>query len=554
MPHSIPTSLPLRIRAGTTAAAAALALTACGGGGGDDPVTPVTPAPATVTLSGEVAVNGTLKNVVVCLDRNANAMCDVGEPASAPTAADGKYTLTYDPAVVTDAATARLIAPVRAGDPSAASTAIDSTHPTVAVAASDYVLSRPAGSGGAINPLTTLVQAGVAAGMTEAVARENVALQLAIAAAKVDAYQDDPATTNEQLPDTARTAALVVETMLESKVPLVVGDQKAALTASSTLANLSYGGASDFYLQTLDRSAKAAGTAGLETTDARSGKVAGVARPEGGSANALYRTAYLGASGWNYCSRNVAIQGTIGNPSRSVSCGVRTTVSFTTGTSVADQAMTDLVTRWQTLASNTINAGVSTAGLVGALGNAKFPAGAEEQVRTNLVLSSDITIDNVWTRGLPQDRNTLETVVARYPASAVALPGPGGSLSMGITTGVLRNLRVAFGAATSATAGAAQFYECDLNADQSVASNCAATATGTYAMETVNGQRILRFSGQPATPAVNYDVVYAQVDWGGGNQWVYRAHAIKPSLQARMSTASRLNGAAWGAMKAQLGL
>jgi len=202
MPHSISTSRPLRIRAGTTAAAAALALTACGGGGGDDPVTPVTPAPATVTLSGEVAVNGTLKNVVVCLDRNANAVCDAGEPASAPTAADGKYTLTYDPAVVTDAATARLIAPVRAGDPSAASTAIDSTHPTVAVAASDYVMSRPAGSGGAINPLTTLVQAGVAAGMTEAVARENVALQLAIAAAKVDAYQDDPATpmTNCQTP------------------------------------------------------------------------------------------------------------------------------------------------------------------------------------------------------------------------------------------------------------------------------------------------------------------------------------------------------------------
>ena len=85
MPHSISTSRALRVRAGTTAAAAALALTACGGSGGDDPVTPVTPAPATVTLSGEVAVNGTLKNVVVCLDRNANATCDVGEPASAPT-------------------------------------------------------------------------------------------------------------------------------------------------------------------------------------------------------------------------------------------------------------------------------------------------------------------------------------------------------------------------------------------------------------------------------------------------------------------------------------
>ncbi len=40
------------------------------------------------------------------------------------------------------------------------------------------------------------------------------------------------------------TAALrVVEAMLENKVPLVVGDQRALSPASSTLANLSYGGA-----------------------------------------------------------------------------------------------------------------------------------------------------------------------------------------------------------------------------------------------------------------------------------------------------------------------
>ena len=73
-------------------------------------------------------------------------------------------------------------------------------------------------------------------------------------------------------------------------------------------------------------------------------------------------------------------------------------------------------------------------------------------------------------------------------------------------------------------------------------------------METVNGQRILRFSGQPATPAVNYDVVYAQVDWGGGNQWC-TAPATKPSLQARTSTAGQpFEWCGLGAMKAQLGL
>ncbi len=36
-------------------------------------------------LEWRVAVNsGRFKNVVVCLDRNANAVCDAGEPASAP--------------------------------------------------------------------------------------------------------------------------------------------------------------------------------------------------------------------------------------------------------------------------------------------------------------------------------------------------------------------------------------------------------------------------------------------------------------------------------------
>ena len=99
MPHSISTSRALRVRAGTTAAAAALALTACGGSGGDDPATPVTPAPATVTLSGEVAVNGTLKNVVVCLDRNANAVCDAGEPAFFWLAGQGGHGLQTSPAV-----------------------------------------------------------------------------------------------------------------------------------------------------------------------------------------------------------------------------------------------------------------------------------------------------------------------------------------------------------------------------------------------------------------------------------------------------------------------
>ncbi len=536
---------------------AALSLAACGGDGGDDTPapaptpTPAPPAPAPgTTLSGEVARNGTLKNVVVCLDLNANDACDSGEPASAPTGADGKYTLTYDATTVTGAASARLIAPVKTGDPAAASTAIDSYNPAVAATTADYVLQRPAGAGGAINPLTTLVQAGVAAGMSEADARANVALQLAIAPAKIENYQDDPAWDDAQVRDTARTAAALISGMLRQGIALQVGDQSAALDAATTLNSLSYTSANDFYVQTLDRSAKAAGTPGAQATDARSGKIGGAARPDGGAANALYRSAYLAADGWKYCDRSVAIQSTLGNPSRSVSCGVRTTLGWTRSTSVTGQAMADLVARWQGEPSNTINVGVATAGLNGALGSVQFPADSEEQVRTNVVLSDDVTIDNFWTRALPDDRRTLEDVIAKYPAAGVTLPSPAGSLSLGVSSSALRNLRVAF-----TGAGTVQFYECDLNAGGTVASNCATATTGTYAIETVHGERLLRFAGQPATPAVNYDVVYAQVDWGGAdNQWVYRAHAIKGGFNGRLSSSNRLNQSAWAAMKAQLGL
>ena len=97
------------------AATAALSLAACGGDGDDSPAPtpPPPPPPAPITLSGEVARIGTLRNVVVCLDLNANDACDAGEPASAATGADGRYSLSYDPAAVSGAASAQLIAPVK---------------------------------------------------------------------------------------------------------------------------------------------------------------------------------------------------------------------------------------------------------------------------------------------------------------------------------------------------------------------------------------------------------------------------------------------------------
>ncbi|MBP7327251.1 MAG: hypothetical protein KA969_16305, partial [Alicycliphilus sp.] len=88
---------------------AALAMAACGGsssddtdGGGDGGGGG---SGASITLSGEVARLGTLKNVVVCLDLNGNDACDSGEPASSATGADGKYSLST---TASQAAAARL--------------------------------------------------------------------------------------------------------------------------------------------------------------------------------------------------------------------------------------------------------------------------------------------------------------------------------------------------------------------------------------------------------------------------------------------------------------
>ncbi len=564
-----------RARLSVLFAAAALAVAACGGGDDDDapapgpapaPAPAPTPAPApnpsTETLTGQVTRNSALKNVVVCLDLNANDACDAGEPASASTGEDGRYSLTYDKNVVTPAqlAGASLIAPVPSGDVAAPTTAIDMVSPTTPATASSYVLKRPAGTTGNINPLTTLLQAGVAAGMTDDVARGNIAKQLGIAAAKIDNYQDDPPTNATNIPDTARSAASVTANALSDKAKLEVGDQSAAETAGAPMLNgLWFGGAGNFFYQTLDRRAKAAGTDGSSSTDTRVGQTNGTARPDGGAANALYRSAYLTSDGWKHCDRDMPILSTIGTPNRSVTCGSRVSIGYTASTSVAGQSMGDLVTRWQGEPSNSINTGgASTANLLAALGNASFPAGAAELKRANVVVVPGLMIDDIWTRGVDQRRST--TVVglpAAFPVANVNLTTGANTLSLGVGTAADKARRVAFGAASSPTSGVAQYYECGLDPATNQftnPANCVATTTGTYTIETISGAPVMRFAGTQEN-VMTFNVAYSEIDWGGANnRWVYRVHELKSTQRVRVSSTNRLNGSAWAAMKAQLGL
>ncbi len=501
--------------------------------------------------------NAALKDATVCLDLNGNDVCDPGEPASAVTGADGNYSLTATP---DEAAAAQLIAIVKANVTS------DANKPGQPVTTTtDFVMTRPKGSAGGINPLTTLVQTGVAAGMTEATARSNVASQLGISASKIDNYQDDPAASDNNVQDTARWIAAFTSVALREGIPLAVHNPAVAAAAYDQMDNLIWLDASNYYSRSLQVASRAAGTPTATATDDRARKISGAAQPDFGSGTSLYRAAYLTPTGWQMCGRNTpapVISTTGGNPSRSVYCGTSVAITIHQSTPVTG-AMADLVSNWQGRpALNRINNdGTSTAGLLGALGAAALPAGAEEDHRRALTLSSDIVITDTWTRAITQadGRDTLTGVVAHYAVGSVNIStgtnAGNTTLSLGLGTSDMKNMRVAFGANS-----AAHYYECDLatpGGNLANPPNCQTTTTGTYSIETVSGAQILRFAGHPTVAAsVGYDVVYTQIDWGGGppNRWVYRAHATKPDYQNRFAQSLRLNGAAWSAFKTQLGL
>lgn len=144
---------PLRLGL-IAATVAALGLTACGGG--DDE------APANVQLTTTV-VDGNLSNAKVCWDQNNNGVCDTGEP-STRSDANGQATLTIPTAQL---ATARLIAEV-------GTDAVDSDTGAVTHA---YTLQAPAGRHAVLSPLTSLVQAKLAADPTLTLAEAEDAVK-----------------------------------------------------------------------------------------------------------------------------------------------------------------------------------------------------------------------------------------------------------------------------------------------------------------------------------------------------------------------------------------
>lgn len=535
--------------------ALSLTLAACGGGSSDS--TPPEPAPGSkVTLSGTVVIDQAVRNAVVCMDLNANGVCDASEPASARTGADGTYSITYDTAQVsaTQAASASLIAAMVPGAVSDPATTIDAGDPNSGNAVRPYVLKQVAGKGGQINPLTTLVATGMAAGMTEAVARSNAALQLAIAEPKIDNYQDD-APFDDTPADNARTMAKVVASALEEGATLVVGDQQAAVSAAGgDLSNLTYADATNYSYRTVDVLAKASGTPGATLKDVRGGVTAGNPTP----ASVLYNQAYLTPTGWQRCDDTVLLASTLGVPSRTTFCGALPQVGFSVHEDIAGRTMASVVATVQSdAASNTINGnGAPSDALLGKLGTATFPAATNLNTRFNLSLAQPVFINSISADARPASETTLENLIAARPAASVVLATGAGTLGLGSSKDANKALRVAFTGTTNATSGSVQFYDCDLNSAQTVISNCTTTQVGTYAITTVHGVRVMRFAGHAPT-TMNHTRVYAEVSNAptvvSGSR-IYQARELKPSSQYNFTAVRRLSPTSWTAMRTQLGI
>jgi trimeric autotransporter adhesin len=123
-------------------------LIACGGGGGDAAVTPpVVVEPATVTQSVSV-VDGPITGALVCLDKNANGACDVGE-TQGTTGADGSVVLKVPEADVGKYGVLAVVG-------------TDATDLVNGKVTTPFTMQAPADKAAVVSPLTTLVAAHVA--------------------------------------------------------------------------------------------------------------------------------------------------------------------------------------------------------------------------------------------------------------------------------------------------------------------------------------------------------------------------------------------------------
>lgn len=504
-------------------------VTGCGGsGGGGISLEP----PAPVTLSGRVIANQGVQDTTVCLDLNANLQCDADEPASAPTGADGAYSLTTDPAKTSaeQAAAAPFVAQLPI-------TAVDAAEPGRPLATRAIVFTAPAGQGTQINPLTTLVQTGVASGLSRADAEAAVAVQLGVAAAHFYDYQSQAAP-SAPYQDNARLMAQVVLDALDHGQPLSVVGLAASQATSTALRALTYTDASNYYVRTLqDLDADTAGSGKRITIDKRSGLSNG-----GVIADAqLYASAYLTPSGWVRCDAT-PFDGTRGTPNRSAYCGGgQLTAGYSLLTDVSGRSMGEVLRQIKADTSATNSFTIDPA----LVDQHIFPEGSAITRRRNVELGQSIYVANLnnpseYLSGAANA--SLETFIQARLQNA-------GRVWLGYTGDDQHWLMGTFIDATSQV----QYHSCSLKTvnGAQVTDVCTASAQGSFSITTQGGKRLLKFAGQPSpVDNVPYTVGYAEYSPGV----VVRFRETKADKRHLLTANNRLNGTAGEALLKALGI
>ena len=527
-----PAPMPRRLLAG----AVVLTLAACGGGDGDsggDTAKPVAGRQAVEgegTLQGVVIAAGALQGAPVCLDLDANGACDAADPASAATSALGAYTIA-GLSVEQLAAGAALVAVVPA-------TAVDAAHPGATVGTA-YTLRAPAGKGGLISPITHLVQAGVAGGLSLAAAEAAVAAQLQVSTASL--YNDY---TGATAGDNAALAGVVptLVASLQAGMPPIV-HPAAASAAGYWMRQFSFTNAGNYALRYF-YSSNVPDAAGLFTFyDERVTVAGGVPVP----ASTLYDSAiFLTASGaWVNKTSATPNVNTAGSPNITLHGNGFVYAGARMELDVSGHNMASVVSRIQDLSTNTSSAvlGVDPATLTGTM-----PAGA--RLRTVISRSTVTPIGYRVSDGSVSGVTTLTGLVSAYPvpttptpSNTVSMSNLHGSAACGQVLCPQERLRAAFG-----PANAVALYLCDINTQTNAQSNCTPAATGLYerGLASDGSTPVMRF---PVMPAVQTPQTFTRV-FIQRNGRVWLGWQDKPTDD----TNTRLNRVAFEALAGELGI
>ncbi len=516
---------------GSACGGLALSLAACGGGGASSP------SASTGTVSG-VVLDGPIQGATVCLDLNANQRCDSDEPTSAPTNAQGNYTITG----LTEAqrnSGKEWIAVVPAG----------ATDGTTTFSA-PFVLRTAADKPAVISPFTHMVQVGMDQGApTVTAATAAVAGQLGVDAATLHGnyFSGSPSADNALL---TLHAPGVVSLLLAGVQPTIALPSSAAADPY-TIRRFAYSDAANYSLRVYYP-----GTVNGQSVfyDVRAGLSAGAPL----SQDSLYGTTrYLDRSGWISLGPDRPNSNSPGNPSTSSSAG---TVYANLRSAIALQGKT--VAEAIALANDTTLNTVPT--LPGVPTNLAgiLPAGAQASTLRSSAARTAVYYftgpGNTVSEGYANPAlTTLDAVLAAFPTSTT-LTG-GNTLSMGnlqantsygCTAGQSscvipqQRLRVQIDADN-----VVRWVLCDLNwPSGSTAGGCQTIGSGQYARSTgIDGQTpLLTFSGLPAQAnAMPFVRVYAQT---GGQVWF--AFQDKPTT----TVTTRLNDVAFAPIAAQLGI